>query len=92
MKSNTQLILYGSLRKSVKGYNNAAIEVELSEPSIVSDFLQQFDVPVNRVQLVMLNHRAVHMESVITPGDRIALFPKEYPIFADWNDMRLKSV
>jgi len=91
MKSNTQLILYGSLRKSVKGYDNAAIEVELSEPSIISDFLKRFDVPVNRVQLIMLNHRAVHIKTVIHPGDRIALFPIEYPIFADWNDIRLKS-
>lgn len=92
MKSNTQLIAYGSLRKFVKGCNNTAINVELGEPSIISDFLQRFDVPVNRVQLVMLNHRAVHLKSVIQPGDRIALFPAEYPIFADWNDMRLKSV
>jgi len=43
------------------------------------------------VQLVMVNHKAVHTNSTINPGDRIALFPREYPVFADWKDFRSVS-
>jgi hypothetical protein len=40
------------------------------------------------VNLVMVNHRSVLKDSVVWPGDRVAVFPKEYPIFADWADHR----
>jgi hypothetical protein len=31
----------------------------------------------SKVQLAMVNHRAVPKDSVINPGDRISLFPRE---------------
>jgi hypothetical protein len=40
------------------------------------------------VQLAMVNHSAVPKKSIIHPGDRLALFPKEYVIFADWHDLK----
>jgi molybdopterin converting factor small subunit len=40
------------------------------------------------IQLAMINHRAVDLAQTVRPGDRIALFPKEYPIFADWHAYR----
>jgi hypothetical protein len=40
------------------------------------------------VQLAMVNHRAVHKDSMIKQGDRLALFPREYIVFADWKDFR----
>jgi len=40
------------------------------------------------VQLAMVNHRAVHKNSTIHPGDRLALFPKAYIVFADWHSFR----
>jgi hypothetical protein len=36
----------------------------------------------------MVNHKAVSPDHLIHPGDRIALFPKEYAIFADWKNFR----
>jgi hypothetical protein len=35
-----------------------------------------------------LNNRAVPKNSTIHPGDRLSLFPREYPIFVDWKDHR----
>jgi hypothetical protein len=92
MNFKTRLILYGSLRKFAKGESDDTMEVELMEASSISGFFKRFNIPEERVQLVMINHRAVSRGSVIHPGDRVALFPREYPIFADWNDMRCKSV
>ena len=37
----------------------------------------------------MVNNKAVKVDALINPGDRIAFFPKEYPLFADWKDFRL---
>jgi hypothetical protein len=40
------------------------------------------------VTLAMVNHRSVPKEWVASPGDRMAFFPKDYNIFADWVDHR----
>jgi molybdopterin converting factor small subunit len=45
-------------------------------------------IPFNKVQVVMVNYRAVAKHSTIHPGDRVSLFPREYPVFADWKDFR----
>jgi len=37
----------------------------------------------------MVNHSAVPKNSIIHPGDRLALFPKEYVVFADWHDLKI---
>jgi len=40
------------------------------------------------IQLAMVNYKAVPKDTVIQPSDRLSLFPKEYPFFHDWKDMR----
>jgi len=52
------------------------------------DFLPRLGIPADRIQLVMVNHRAADKQTTLQPGDRVALFPKEYPIFVDWNSYR----
>jgi hypothetical protein len=44
--------------------------------------------PKTHVYLFGSLHRAVSRDHVVYPGDRIALFPREYAIFADWKDFR----
>jgi hypothetical protein len=63
----------------------------LKSKSPLIDILKQLKIPLDLVQLVMVNHKAVYMDSTIYPGDRVALFPKEYPVFADWKDFRSVS-
>jgi len=36
----------------------------------------------------MVNHSAIPKDSIIHPGDRLALFPKEYVVFSDWHDLK----
>ncbi|MBT8350544.1 MAG: hypothetical protein KJO26_04830 [Deltaproteobacteria bacterium] len=88
MKSNIQIHLYGSLRDMGKKHDDFTIRTDLESKSPLFDILNQVKIPPDRVQLAMVNHKAVYMDSTVYPGDRIALFPKEYPLFADWKDYR----
>jgi len=86
MSVQTKVVLYGSLRP------DRAREEEIDfiqEKSLrVEDLLAQMRVPAEGVQLMMVNHRAVPPDYVVNPGDRVALFPREYMIFADWKNYR----
>ena len=88
MKFDIQIHLYGSLRKIGKKNDGFVIRTNLESEAPLADILRQLKIPLNLVQLVMVNHKAVHIDSTIYPGDRIALFPREYPVFADWKDFR----
>jgi sulfur carrier protein ThiS len=88
MKTVTNVHLFGSLRNEGKGNGTHPIPYALQAPVSLMDFLERLGVSSDRVQLVMVNHRAVSPDHVVHPGDRIALFPKEYAIFADWKNFR----
>ncbi|MBC8466330.1 MAG: hypothetical protein H8D55_00680 [Deltaproteobacteria bacterium] len=88
MRSYTELVLFGSLKKEMADANDDSIRFELEDPTPLIDILQIHKIPLNRVQLAMVNHNAVPIKSIIHPGDRLALFPREYVVFADWNDLK----
>ncbi len=91
MKPIAQVFLFGSLRKKGEGHENDQIQCTLPSPIPLKDFLQQLLITPEEVQMVMVNHRAVSPDSLVHPGDRIAIFPKEYAIFADWKNLRAQS-
>jgi molybdopterin converting factor small subunit len=88
MKAITEIYLFGSLSNKRQEMPNHPIQYELQTPMPLQEFLTCLEIASDRVQLAMVNHRAVSLDHVIHPGDRIALFPKEYAIFADWKDFR----
>ena len=88
MNFDIQIHLYGSLRNMGTKHDEFVIGTSLESEAPLVDILNQLKIPLDMVQLVMVNHKAVHMDSTICPGDRIALFPMEYPVFADWKDFR----
>lgn len=88
MSSNTQLHLFGSLKKKMEDQYDIPILFGLDTPTPLIDVLALFNIPLEMVQLAMVNHRAVPRESVICPGDRLSLFPREYMVFSDWKDLR----
>ncbi len=53
------------------------------------DLLGELHISPDRVQLAMVNHKPVPPDVLIHPGDRVALFPREYMVFADWKNFRL---
>ena len=88
MKPYTELVLFGSLKKEMGDVEDDSIRFNLQDSTPLLKVLQRYKIPVNMVQLAMVNHKAVPKNSTIHPGDRLALFPKEYIVFADWHDLR----
>ena len=85
MKIITEVFYFGSLSRN---RGNAHSPCDLQGPTPLQELLNRLQIPTGQVQLVMVNHRAVSPDHMIQPGDRVALFPKEYPIFADWKNLR----
>ncbi len=88
MKPYTELVVFGSLKKKMGDVEDDSIRFNLEDPMPLLKVLQRYKIPVNMVQLAMVNHKAVPKNSTIHPGDRLALFPKEYIVFADWHDLK----
>lgn len=89
MAEMVEIILYGTLRNTGISFQNSSNKLlAVGEKTPLKNVIRQLDIQVDKVQLVMLNHRAVSKDTFIKPGDRLALFPAEYPIYPDWNDFR----
>ncbi len=86
MPVQTKIFLYGSLKPDSSPEPGMEFGQEKSLP--VKDLLRQIRVSTEGVQLVMVNHRAVPTDYPVNPGDRVACFPREYMIFADWKNFR----
>ena len=92
MSQTIEIIRYGSLRgPQFSSHLPPDNLFPLSEATTLTAVIDLLDIPIGSIQLAMLNHRAVSDQAVVRPGDRLALFPREYPIFIDWNDYRLSS-
>ena len=88
MQMQIRIVAYGSLAHKMK---SPAAEpqtrvLETSQP--LSRVLQSLGLAADEIQLAMVNHRAADLAQVICADDRVALFPKEYPIFVDWHAHR----
>jgi hypothetical protein len=89
MSEMVQIILYGSLRNTgIDSPNSSNKLLAVGEATPLKNVIHQLDIQIDKVQLAMRNHRAVSKDANIKPGDRLALFPVEYPIYPDWIDFR----
>lgn len=88
MRPTTQVCLFGSLQKKFGDKKDLPIQLNLKTPTPLTEVLEALQIPSYVVQLSMVNYRAVPKDSTIYPGDRLSLFPKEYPVFVDWKDLR----
>jgi hypothetical protein len=83
-----EVCAYGSLRPAAEAAANRLRDLPEDFEAPVGDILSRLNISKSEVQLIMRNHRPVTMNAMVRSGDRIALFPQEYPIFADWDDYR----
>ena len=89
MSESVRIILYGSLCNARKTHPSPSQQLlQVTEATPLEDVIRQLNIQHDKVQLIMLNHRAVLKSTIVEPGDLLALFTSEYPIFADWNDFR----
>lgn len=90
MSEYVEVVLYGSLQSHLGGSSMATpIQFALGKPAPLVDVQDRLGIPLGLVQLVMVNHRAVPADVLIQPNDRLAVFPREYPVYPDWNSFRL---
>ena len=91
MSTTVRIHPYGSLQRAIPVSSEGSLTVSLEGARCLADILDAVGVPVDQIQLAMINHRAAGVEADVRPGDRIALFPREYPIFVDWHAYRLPA-
>lgn len=84
----TEVLLFGSLGREGQPFPSRQVRVALQIPTPLPNLLEHLRIGSEQVQLAMVNYKAVPTDHMIQPGDRVSLFPKEYPIFADWNHFR----
>jgi hypothetical protein len=88
MTSEVHVFLFGSLAKSNTGGEHHPMELDFQAPKPLSEVLNLLRIKPQDVSLAMVNYRSVPKDWLVHPGDRLSLFPREYPIFADWMDHR----
>lgn len=91
MKKPLEIHCFGSLRSKSKTAGGKPLKLEIEVPLPFGEMLHRLGIHPDQVQLIMINHCSVTPDSLLQPGDRVALFPPEYPVFLDWNDYRLRS-
>ena len=81
----------GSLAKKRGAAEGRHAQLTLEGPTPLDKVLRLLSLERGEVQMAMVNHRAVALDLLIRPGDRLALFPKEYPLFADWAEFKTRK-
>jgi len=70
--------LHASLRSYGKNNSkNGLFPLETSEKATVLQVIRELGIPPERVRMILLNGRGVNRESILSDGDRVALFPPE---------------
>jgi hypothetical protein len=87
MGDSIHVQLFGSLRHMLQTGADC-FSLECLQPMGLDEILREMGIPGSLVQLAMANHRALGKTGLVGPGDRLALFPKEYAVFVDWKDFR----
>jgi molybdopterin synthase sulfur carrier subunit len=70
--------LHASLRPYGKSDSpNGLFPLETSENTNIREVIRELGIPPEKVRMILLNGRGVDSESILSNGDRIALFPPE---------------
>ena len=83
--------LMGSLLPYGSPEQPGLIEISLKNGSTVREAIQALGIPKERVKLILVNHTGALLNQPLKNGDRVSLFPAEYPVFADWEGSILRK-
>jgi len=70
------VLLGGNLRNEA-GEGGQEFELELRPESRVEDLLPRLGLSQDRIKMIMVNGRGATLDTAISEGDRVALFPPE---------------
>jgi len=76
--------LMGSLLPYGPPEQPGLVEVEIKPGATVQEAIQALGIPKERIKLIFVNHTVAFLDQPLKKGDRVSLFPAEYPVFADW--------
>jgi sulfur-carrier protein len=70
--------LHASLRPYGRSNSNGGLfPLETREKATVREVLLELGIPPEKVRMILLNGRGADSETILSNGDRIALFPPE---------------
>ena len=70
------VLLGGNLRKEA-GEGRQEFEAELTSGALVEDLILLLGLPHDRVKMIMVNGKGATLDTPISDGNRVALFPPE---------------
>ena len=70
-------VLLGGPLRIEAGEKRQQFEVELQPESRVEDLLPRLGLSQDRIKMIMVNGRGATLDTAISEGDRVALFPPE---------------
>ncbi|MCG6981549.1 MAG: MoaD/ThiS family protein [Deltaproteobacteria bacterium] len=70
------VLLGGNLRKEA-GEGRQEFEAELTSGALVEDLISRLGLPDDRVKMIMVNGKGATLDTPISDGNRVALFPPE---------------
>jgi rubredoxin len=89
------ITVYVKLMGSLLSYGSPGrlelIKILLKNESTVQEAIQALGIPTERVKLILVNHAGALLNQPLKNGDRVSLFPAEYPVFVDWGGSILRK-
>ena len=70
-------VLLGGPLRNEAGEKRQQFEVELQPDARVEDLLPRLGLSQDRIKMIMVNGRGATLDTAISEGDRVALFPPE---------------
>jgi rubredoxin/putative ubiquitin-RnfH superfamily antitoxin RatB of RatAB toxin-antitoxin module len=83
--------LMGSLLSYCSPTQPELIEIFIENGSTVQEAIQALGIPTEWVKLILVNHAGAFLNQPLKNGDRVSLFPAEYPVFVDWEGSILRK-
>lgn len=83
--------LMGSLLPYGSPEQPGLIEITLKNGATVQEAIQALGIPKEKIKLIFVNHTGAFLNQPLKEGDRVSLFPAEYPVFADWEGSLLRK-
>jgi len=73
--AHVTVLLGGSLRALHPEARDGEMKIAVDGPLRIDEFLERTNIPADQARMLMLNHRRASLDTVVRPGDRLAVFP-----------------
>jgi hypothetical protein len=75
--SQVTLLLGASLRRLFPESRGGEVSIGVDGPLAVRELLEVVGIQPTQARILLLNHKKAYLDSVVHPGDRLAVFPPE---------------